>query len=85
MKRRSTDPRFQALARELRVWEQLDHPNVLSLVGFYLDKESLDCAWLITWWQSEGDILGFIDRTKADDNKRLQLVCRFPDRTSSFH
>lgn len=69
-----TNERFQAFARELRTWERANHPNVLRLVGFYLDQNNLYSAWLITWWQQEGDILGYIDRTKPDMEKRLKLV-----------
>lgn len=66
--------RSQALAREVRVWERVEHPNVLGLVGFYSDQTNFDIAWLLTEWQENGDVLVYIERTNANLEKRLQLV-----------
>lgn len=64
---------YQALAHELRLWETLNHPNILQIVGFYLNEQSLDYVWLVTWWQ-ETDVIDYIARTQPDLSGRLDLV-----------
>lgn len=64
----------QALARELHVWHKLIHPNILQLEGFDYDENSLKSAWIATRWQSNGNILEYIEATKPDSEKRLKLV-----------
>ncbi|KAG8906491.1 hypothetical protein FRB99_006806 [Tulasnella sp. 403] len=44
-----------ALARELLVWANLDHPNVSPLLGFHLNVK-LDEAWLVSPLASKGNI-----------------------------
>lgn len=47
---------------------------MLQLVGFYLDEVNVDDAWIITWWQANGDVSSYIKRTNPDWDTRLRLV-----------
>lgn len=64
----------QALARELRIWNKLRHPNILPLKGFYFDKSSLKTAWIVTPWLDNGHVRKYLAVTKPDENTRLKLV-----------
>lgn len=64
----------QAVARELRVWSQLDHPNILKLLGFYVDENEFSSAWIVTPWQSNGDIATYLQIHKPSKVRRFQLV-----------
>lgn len=64
----------QALVRELRVWGNLDHPNILRLLGFHFDVEQLESAWIVTMWQKSGNIVNFLATKKLNETTRLKLV-----------
>lgn len=66
----------QSLARELRVWHDLIHPNILPLEGFYYDEASLTSAWIATRWHANGNIVKYIQVTKPDLDNRLKLVSK---------
>lgn len=55
-------------------WEKANHRNVVRLFGFYIDQKSFDEAWLLSWWQDEGNILQYIERTNPDTQRKLELV-----------
>lgn len=55
------------------VWSRLDHPNIVPLVGFYLDLQS-DVMWLISNWESLGNIVDYLAANEVDDARRLDLV-----------
>lgn len=63
----------QALARELRVWQGLQHPNILQVIGFHLDKYHT-IAWLVSPWEEEGNLSTYVRRTNPNETVRLQLV-----------
>lgn len=69
----------QALVRELKVWADLRHNNVLLLQGFHIDSPSLECAWIITLWHERGNISDYIIRTQPDEAARLKLVSHLCD------
>ncbi|KAG8900396.1 hypothetical protein FRB99_006089 [Tulasnella sp. 403] len=60
-----------SLARELRVWERLTHPNILPLVGFVLDDDN---CWLISPYMPEGNIQHYLDTKKPLYSQRLALA-----------
>lgn len=62
------------MARELRVWHELRHPNILPLEAFYLDEDSAMEAWIITLWQSNGNVMKYTASTGANEATRLKLV-----------
>lgn len=64
----------KALARELQVWADLDHENILKLIGFYIDEDMLNAAWIITIWQPHGNVTAYIAATSPGLVRRLELV-----------
>lgn len=64
----------KTLAREMRVWSTLDHPNLLKLVGFCVDDVDYTTLWVLTCWQSHGDIPTYIRNSGAGEAKRVELV-----------
>lgn len=65
---------FKALVRELKIWADLRHNNVLLLQGFYLDSTNLESAWIIALWHENGNVASFIERFRPDEAGRLKLV-----------
>ncbi|EJD40349.1 kinase-like protein, partial [Auricularia subglabra TFB-10046 SS5] len=67
---------FQRLRREIRVWQQLDHPNVLPLYGVHFGMSG-DFPSLVAPWCENGDICTYL-ASRADDpdlfNIKLELV-----------
>ncbi|KIO22781.1 hypothetical protein M407DRAFT_216029, partial [Tulasnella calospora MUT 4182] len=61
------------LARELTLWARLDHPNILGLLGFCLD-ESMSSAWLVSAFQSHGNISQYLQKARPSLMVRQKLV-----------
>lgn len=55
------------------VWSKLQHPNIVALVGFYLDLET-DVAWLLSPWEPFGNIVTYLGENDVDQATRLKLV-----------
>ena len=66
----------QRLERETRVWNQLDHPNVLPFLGISKDAgEEGSAPALITPFCANGDVLDYLKQTPNAD--RLHLVSQW--------
>lgn len=63
----------KAFARELTVWADLVHPNVLDLVAFYMDVEE-GSMWFISPFATQGNVTTYLKVNNADMPMRLQLV-----------
>lgn len=63
----------QALAREIRVWSGLQHPNISPLVGFHLNAGH-DAAWLLSPWEPNGNISAYLKTTDPSVQEKLQFV-----------
>ncbi|KAG8933272.1 Receptor-interacting serine/threonine-protein kinase 3 [Tulasnella sp. 417] len=59
-------------ARELWVWAGLDHSHILSLLGYYLDKDR-KIAILISDYMSNGDLKEYLEIQNPSWNTRLGL------------
>lgn len=68
---RVTSP--QGLARELKIWAAMKHPNILPLIGFYL-AEDMKTALLISPYFRHGHIGEYLKKVKPTLLQRLQLV-----------
>lgn len=81
------DLRPQRLVREVQVWSKLEHPNILSLIGFHLDANH-HFAWLISPYELNGNIFQFLSHAKPDIVVRLRLVrrliCQYYESLDSF-
>ncbi|KDQ15687.1 hypothetical protein BOTBODRAFT_173766 [Botryobasidium botryosum FD-172 SS1] len=61
--------------REILVWLQFDHPNVLPLLGFHLDfRQSI--AWFVSPWGTYGSISDYVAKKdpKISSDEVLRLL-----------
>ncbi|KAG9024496.1 hypothetical protein FS837_005343 [Tulasnella sp. UAMH 9824] len=61
------------LARELNIWAKIKHPNVVELIGWYLD-EKYESPLLISAWMPNGDVLKYMETFKPDIQQRITLI-----------
>ncbi|KAG8911055.1 hypothetical protein FRC01_005949, partial [Tulasnella sp. 417] len=61
------------LARELRVWANLKHQNVLELLGFYLNPQ-MTVARLISPFMANGNIMNYLTKIQPPDSLRIKLL-----------
>lgn len=69
----SADHNVQRLARELKIWAKLNHPNILDLLGYYLSK-NFEIARLVSPLMINGNIATYITQHQPDMGQRLDLV-----------
>ncbi|KAG8947924.1 hypothetical protein FRC04_010120 [Tulasnella sp. 424] len=62
-----------SLARELKVWQRLEHPNILYLFGFYLNEDKTE-AQLISPYIKFGHIEEYIRDENPDLAKCVDLI-----------
>ena len=48
----------QKMAREIRIWSSLRHPNILPLLGFVMDYEVYPA--LVTEWMENGTAMDYL-------------------------
>ncbi|KAG9027698.1 hypothetical protein FRB95_007469 [Tulasnella sp. JGI-2019a] len=60
------------LAKEMKAWCQLQHSNILPLLGFYL-SENLDVALIISSYVPLGDVPNYLNSRTVSFMKRLDL------------
>ncbi|KAG9041776.1 hypothetical protein FS837_011761 [Tulasnella sp. UAMH 9824] len=63
----------QGFVNELQITSELDHPNIVKLVGFVKDDRA-GIAWLIFGWEANGNIRDFLSRGKWDLPERVALI-----------
>ncbi|KAG8993128.1 hypothetical protein FRB94_011041 [Tulasnella sp. JGI-2019a] len=79
------DLRFAiSLIREVKIWAQLDHPNILKFLGFYLSPD-LDEILIISPWEPRGNINKYIVDTRPDMPKRLNLLSDVAEGLAYLH
>ncbi|KAG8946164.1 hypothetical protein FRC04_012019 [Tulasnella sp. 424] len=61
------------LARELKIWAKVKHPNILGLIGYYL-SENYEVAQLVSPFMVNGNVLKYIAELRPDTTKRLDFV-----------
>ncbi|KAG8928843.1 hypothetical protein FRC00_001629 [Tulasnella sp. 408] len=62
----------QRLARELNIWAKIKHPNVVELIGYYLD-EKFEVPQLISAFMVNGNVLKYIRCAKPSTARRVQF------------
>ncbi|KDQ07888.1 hypothetical protein BOTBODRAFT_591041 [Botryobasidium botryosum FD-172 SS1] len=65
---RFPDAGTRRLAREMRVWSQLHHPNVLPFLGLH---QSRSVAYLVSPWMENGHVLEFVQKHPEADSFQL--------------
>ncbi|KDQ17165.1 hypothetical protein BOTBODRAFT_105789 [Botryobasidium botryosum FD-172 SS1] len=63
------DAKRRAL-REMEVWQDLRHPNVLPFIGLYLHESKI---YLLSPWMKEGDLISFLKRNTHADRAHMVL------------
>ncbi|KAJ6473077.1 kinase-like domain-containing protein [Mycena sanguinolenta] len=58
---------YKELAREVLIWKELSHPNVLPLLGIDLTTRKPSCC-LVSPWMKNGNVMAFLE-TYPDFNK----------------
>lgn len=66
---------FQGFVNELRVLDQLSHPNIIKIIGFVEDIENR-IAWLVFPWEDNGNLRQFLRSGTWELPERVSLVCR---------
>ncbi|KAG8955092.1 hypothetical protein FRC04_009549 [Tulasnella sp. 424] len=61
------------LERELNIWAKTKHPNIVELIGYYLD-EKYESPLLISALMVNGNVLNYIERHKPDVKQRVGFV-----------
>ena len=64
---------FQTFRKEKKVWEGLEHSNILQLIGYILEGE-LKIPTIITPWCSMGTARQYVSRRITPD-ELLTMVC----------
>ncbi|KAF8179317.1 G-protein alpha subunit-domain-containing protein [Mycena galopus ATCC 62051] len=62
-----SDKIYKELAREVLIWKELSHPNVLPLLGIDLITRKPSCC-LVSPWMKNGNVIAFLE-TYPDFNK----------------
>ncbi|KAF7368120.1 Kinase-like protein [Mycena sanguinolenta] len=62
---------YKELAREVLIWKELSHPNVLPLLGIDLTIRKPSCC-LVSPWMKNGNVMAFLER--YPDFNKLSLV-----------
>ncbi len=70
---------LQRLFKELYIWSKLDHPNVLPLVGYFIEDE--DLPNLVSEWMEHGTLHDFMKNIVSHGNK-LAMVSDLISRSS---
>ncbi|KAJ7126093.1 kinase-like domain-containing protein, partial [Mycena epipterygia] len=58
------------LAREVLIWKELSHPNVLPLLGIDLTTRKPSCC-LVSPWMKNGNVMAFLERYPDFDKSSL--------------
>ncbi|KAG8949025.1 hypothetical protein FRC04_009099 [Tulasnella sp. 424] len=61
------------LARELNIWAKIKHPNIVELIGYYLD-EKYESPLLISAFMPHGNVLDFIKSHNPNMERRIAFV-----------
>ena len=64
---------IQRLARELLVMSDLEHRNIVKLLGFHLYTQNGE-AWIISSWVSGGDAVAYTKSQNPTIAGKLRLV-----------
>ncbi|KAG8935632.1 hypothetical protein FRC00_010692, partial [Tulasnella sp. 408] len=60
------------LARELKIWATVKHPNILPLIGYYLSK-NYEIARFISPFMPNGNVSQYLERGEVGLLKRLDI------------
>ena len=61
----------QKVVREMRIWSELFHENILLLRGF-IREEGTNCPSFITDWMENGSLRLFLSKVNVDEHKMVR-------------
>ncbi|KAG8914874.1 hypothetical protein FRC01_003880, partial [Tulasnella sp. 417] len=61
------------LARELKIWAKVNHPNILPLIGYHL-SENYEIAQFISPFMTNGNVTQYFESVQVDLAKRLDIT-----------
>ncbi|KAJ7586650.1 kinase-like domain-containing protein [Mycena floridula] len=74
MPQRDLKTLLKEFSREIIIWSQLSHPNVLPLYGiYYLDHRETSQVCLVSPWMDHGNLLQFL-KTASEQVNRSSLI-----------
>ncbi len=63
---------FKHLRREMRIWKNLRHPNIIRFIGFAIENESYrPTAVLVSEWCGHGNVIEYLGQNPAADRDML--------------
>ncbi|KAF8324973.1 kinase-like domain-containing protein [Cantharellus anzutake] len=66
--------RHQHLKREMKIWKDLDHENIVQFIGFAIeDRGAIPEAALVSEWCSNGDLVQYLHRNPSCNRLALLL------------
>jgi len=65
----------ESLAREVKLWAKLDHPNILRLLGFFLVGEKATPN-LVSEWMEKGTLTDYMKERPPDAKEICAMVLR---------
>ncbi|KAJ7586435.1 kinase-like domain-containing protein [Mycena floridula] len=66
---------LQDFSREIIIWSQLSHPNVLPLYGiYYLNDRETSQACIVSPWMEHGNLLQFLNKGPSERINRSSLI-----------
>ncbi|KAG9040569.1 hypothetical protein FS837_000450 [Tulasnella sp. UAMH 9824] len=71
--------------KEMLVWSSLEsHPGIAKFLGFYADFKRAE-AWLLSPWESEGNVSEFLQANNLEVPEKLSLVYDTIDALNFLH
>lgn len=59
------------------MWSNLDHKNVLDLIGYHLNSDQ-GILWFISPFMADGNVKKYLKKNNPSMSVRMLLACRLP-------
>ncbi len=67
---------LQNLGREVRLWSKLNHPNVLPLLGYFLEGP-MAIPNFVSQWMKNGTLVDYMKHRPLDAHEMCRMVSAF--------
>lgn len=64
---------LQKLTKEIRIWSQLSHPNVLPFLGYFVEGEGAMPS-LVSEWMENGTLTVYLEKIPYCGDETLSIV-----------
>ncbi len=62
---------LQNIAKEIRIWSELIHPNILPILGYCLEG---DYPSLVTKWMAKGSLREYMPNLDKNPEETMSMV-----------